>query len=138
MFSLEETFRAACRDREIPGAVLVATDKTGTSAIHLLNYSIQHSIFLGKFRYSKSFGVRSLEDGHQEPLEQDAIMGLASCTKLLTSIAALQCVERGLLQLDEDVVRVLPEFKDIEIISEADEPPGELKFKKATKAITLR
>ncbi len=55
-------------------------------------------------------------------------MGLASCTKLLTSIAALQCVERGLLQLDEDVVRVLPEFKDIEIISEADEPPGELKL----------
>ncbi len=65
-------------------------------------------------------------------------MGLASCTKLLTSIAALQCVERGLLQLDEDVVRVLPEFKDIEIISEAYEPPGELKFKKATKAVTLR
>ncbi len=65
-------------------------------------------------------------------------MGIASCTKLLTSIAALQCVERGLLKLDEDVVRVLPEFKDIDIITGSDESTGELKFKKATKAITLR
>ncbi len=65
-------------------------------------------------------------------------MSIASCTKLLTAIAVLQCVERGLLHLDEDVVRVLPEFKDIEVITGADESTGELKIQKATKVMTLR
>ena len=95
-------------------------------------------MYIGKFQYSNSFGVRSLEDGQEKPLEQDTIMGIASCTKLLTSIAALQCIEKGLLKLDEDVVKVLPEFKDVEVVSGAEETTGELKIKKATKAITLR
>ena len=93
---------------------------------------------VGKFQYSNSFGVRALEDGQENRLEQNAIMGIASCTKLLTSIAVLQCVEKGLLKLDEDVVRVLPEFKDVEVVSGADETTGELTIEKATKAITLR
>lgn len=36
----------------------------------------------------------------------------------MTAIAVLQCVERGLLRLDEDVGRILPELKSVEIISD--------------------
>lgn len=36
MSSMEDIIQAACRDRDIPGAVLVATDKTGTYAADVL------------------------------------------------------------------------------------------------------
>lgn len=63
---------------------------------------------------------------------------MASCTKLMTGIAILQCVERGLFDLDEDVARLLPELKNVEIISDpegADDTPT-LRPKKTP--ITLR
>lgn len=40
-------------------------------------------------------------------------MWLASCKKLVTSVAMLRCVERGLLDLDEDFVRLLTDFKEM-------------------------
>lgn len=40
----------------------------------------------------------------------------ASCTKLITSIAAAQIVERGLITWDEDVSEFLPELKNTEIL----------------------
>jgi len=43
-------------------------------------------------------------------------MWIASCTKLMTSIAAMQCVERGLLKLDDGIYDVLPEFKGMPVI----------------------
>jgi CubicO group peptidase (beta-lactamase class C family) len=46
----------------------------------------------------------------------DATMWLASCTKLIGTIAAMQCVERGQLKLDEDVTTILPELKGIQIL----------------------
>jgi CubicO group peptidase (beta-lactamase class C family) len=65
-------------------------------------------------------------------------MWLASSTKLMTSIAALQCVERGLFKLDEDVTRLLPEFKDVEILRGFEEGTEKPILVKATKTITLR
>lgn len=48
-------------------------------------------------------------------------MWFASCTKLLTTVAAMQCVERGLLSLDGDICEVLPEFKGVQILTGFDE-----------------
>ena len=45
----------------------------------------------------------------------DTVFWMGSCTKLLTSISVLQCVEKGYFTLDEDVTRLLPELKDIEV-----------------------
>lgn len=46
-------------------------------------------------------------------------MWLASCVKLATTIAALQCVERGLFSLDStaDIERLLPEWATPEVLS---------------------
>ncbi|KKY18585.1 putative beta-lactamase family protein [Diplodia seriata] len=44
---------------------------------------------------------------------------LASCTKLLTSICALQCVERGLIGLDDPLDAYLPELCALPIITTA-------------------
>lgn len=62
---------------------------------------------------------------------------MASCTKLLTTVAALQCVEQGKLKLDEDIGTVLPEWKSPNILT-GFKDSGEPQFSKATKRITLR
>jgi CubicO group peptidase (beta-lactamase class C family) len=71
-------------------------------------------------------------------LELDALFWMGSCTKLMTSIAALQCVERGYFTLDEDVTRLLPELKDIEVQTSKKNETGAPVRVKARKTITLR
>jgi CubicO group peptidase (beta-lactamase class C family) len=44
-------------------------------------------------------------------------MWIASCTKVMTAISCMQLVERGLLNLDEPVYRLLPELKDLPVLS---------------------
>jgi len=68
----------------------------------------------------------------------DATFWVASCTKLLSAIAALQCVERGQFLLDEDVVRLLPELKDIDILTGFEEGTEKPIYSKPMKKITLR
>ena len=63
---------------------------------------------------------------------------MASCTKLMTSISALQCVERGQIGLDDDVSRVLTELRDIHILTGFKEGTEEPIFQKAENKITLR
>jgi CubicO group peptidase (beta-lactamase class C family) len=67
------------------------------------------------------------------------VLAIASCTKLLTAIAAMQCVERGLLKLDDDVTTTfLPEIANIEILTGFDEKTDQAILKPKTRAITLR
>lgn len=61
----------------------------------------------------------------------DHIFRIYSMTKLLTSIAAMQLVEKGLIGLDDDLSILLPEMAEIPILSN-----GQLQ--KANNAITLR
>ncbi|KAH7389073.1 beta-lactamase/transpeptidase-like protein [Cadophora sp. MPI-SDFR-AT-0126] len=122
--NFEQRMEEAVQNREIPGAILVAGDKEG------------------KFRYEKAFGYRSLKDPSSlDSMKLDAVMWLASCTKLPTTIAAMQCVERGLLKLDEDVTDILPELKGLKILT-GFEKDGNGNDKPVlvenTKAITLR
>ncbi|KAB5578015.1 beta-lactamase/transpeptidase-like protein [Coniochaeta sp. 2T2.1] len=64
-------------------------------------------------------------------------MYIASCTKLLTTVAALQCVERGLTTLDEDVRSIVTELQDLDILQ--DDGGGNIASKrKNTTPITLR
>ncbi|KAI7976122.1 hypothetical protein EIK77_008140 [Talaromyces pinophilus] len=86
--------------------------------------------------YSKSFGHRSLEKGvDSEPLQIDDIMTLASGTKLITSIAALQVVERGLVGVDDDLGEIIPELGALKVLREVD---GEVVLEERKKKITLR
>ncbi|KAI0181995.1 beta-lactamase family protein [Hypoxylon sp. FL1284] len=98
-FSHESAFEAACEAGEIPGAVLVAADATG------------------KFRYSKAFG----KTAHGETLSTDSVMWVASCTKLVTAVAALQQVERGHIGLDDDIASTLQDLDALPVLTEFDE-----------------
>ncbi|KAH7420158.1 beta-lactamase/transpeptidase-like protein [Cadophora sp. MPI-SDFR-AT-0126] len=117
MASLEEQFQKACDAREIPGVVLVASDAKGT------------------FTYQHAFGPKNPHSNDHVDLNTTFI--LASCTKLMTSIAALQCVERGLIGLDDDVSNILTELRDVLILKEC-EPGKEIVYEKPGTAITLR
>lgn len=70
-------------------------------------------------------------------MTKDVNMWIASCSKFPTSVAAMQCVERGQLSLDDDVTGVLPELKGLKILKKFDEG-AEPVFVENTKPITLR
>lgn len=74
--------------------------------------------------------------GDAKRLEFDQTFYVASCTKLITSIAALQLVENGLITLDEPLDRHLSELSSQPIVSLTEN--GQLKYEQATKSITLR
>ena len=94
---------------------------------------------IGSFHYAKTFGTRSLKDAESiKPISQDDIMWIASCTKLMTCIAVMQCVESGKLALDDDVSTILPEVKKMDILTGFDEETGKPTYTKAKNAITLR
>src|SRR3982074_170885 len=54
--------------------------------------------------YQGAFGVRAM--GAPTRMSIDTVFSIASMTKLLTSGAAMQLVERGQLNLDEPVARI--------------------------------
>ena len=86
----------------------------------------------GKFRYEKVFGLNA----PTEKITTNTTFRLASCTKLMASIAAIQCVERGRIALDDDVSAILTELKDIQILTGLRD--GGPIIKKAETKITLQ
>lgn len=91
MPTLEETFEQAVTDGVFPGAVILSMNKSGKST------------------YGKAFGKTSMDEGAKD-LQLNSVFQIASMTKLMTSIAALQLVEKGLIGLDEDMSPHIPEL----------------------------
>jgi CubicO group peptidase (beta-lactamase class C family) len=71
-------------------------------------------------------------------MQLDTVCFIASMTKLVTSICAMQCVERGLIGLDDDISNVLLEWKDVEVLEGFEEGSGKPVLRKAVNQITLR
>ena len=68
----------------------------------------------------------------KEPITNNHIFRIYSMTKAVTSLAAMQLVERGKITLDEPLDKLMPEMAEIPILTK------EGKLVKATKSITLR
>ena len=113
---LKDRVDAACTDQEkgIPGTVVVVVDKDG------------------KELFAHAAGKRGY--GQPEPMTLDNIFWIASCTKMITGIACMQLVERGMLALDdsEQVEKICPELKEVKVLQDC----GKLVKKK--RGITLR
>ncbi len=62
----------------------------------------------GDIAHHSTYGVRSLES--KEPFGDDTVVRLYSMTKPLTTIAAMQLVEQGLVQLKDPVAKFIPAF----------------------------
>jgi CubicO group peptidase (beta-lactamase class C family) len=85
----------------------------------------------------KEYGHQTLE-ADSPLIKTSNFFKLASCTKLITIIAALQCVDRNLITLDEPISNILPELGQLEIISWTNIQKKEFKLTKAKNQITLR
>ncbi|MEC8733810.1 MAG: serine hydrolase [Planctomycetota bacterium] len=70
--------------------------------------------------------------GDPTPVDADSLFDIASMTKAVTTVAALQMVEQGRVSLDQPLEGILPELAEIEILhADGTRTP-------ATRPITLR
>ena len=84
---------------------------------------------------SGAAGVRGVDN--PAAMTSDTVCWIASCTKAITSVGALQLVERGLLDLDEPVGSALPTLAAPRVLAGFD-TDGKPITQPATKPITLR
>ncbi|MBY0335199.1 MAG: beta-lactamase family protein [Acetobacteraceae bacterium] len=81
----------------------------------------------GRPVYARAVGTREAAGG--TPISADDMFRLASMTKIVTSVAALQLVEQGRLRLDDPISRHLPEFANLQVkrpdgsVVPAERPP---------------
>jgi CubicO group peptidase (beta-lactamase class C family) len=95
---IDETLRKGIAERKIPAAVGMAADAD-------------------KVLYAGAFGVR---DASGVPVTVNSIFQIASMTKAVTTVAALQLVEQGKIRLDEPVSRLLPQLAGPKVLDHFD------------------
>jgi methyl acetate hydrolase len=100
----------------VPGLVALATNATGTL-------------------YEGAFGRRDLSS--DMPMTTDSVFWLASMTKALTSVAAMQLVEQGRLALDAPIADILPHLATPSVLT-GFASDGTPELRPATGPITLR
>lgn len=110
--NLEEAFAAA----QLPGMVGLIVDRDG-------------------LRYSRALGLADASTGAQ--MGEDTLCQIASMTKALVSLAAMQLVEGGRLSLDAPIGDVLAELADPQVLTGFD-PAGQPQLRAAVRPLTLR
>ena len=96
------------------------------------------NVALGNIIYSKSLGKGTVKEGRDLPFTEDTICAIASMSKLMTSVAVLQCVEDGTLDLDENIRPKVPEMGKYGILTGFDDEKGTATFVPDDTPITLR
>ena len=99
----------------LPGVVAIVGDRDGTL-------------------YEGVCGRLSVEN--DEPASADTMFWIASMTKAVVSVAVLQLIERGELELEQPVADIMPAFGELPILEgfDADVP----RLRAATRPVTLR
>ena len=92
---IDSLLNSAVRNQDIPGAVACIVRN-------------------GSMVYKKAFGWRNIEN--RVAMQVDDIFRMASMTKGLTAVAILQLCERGLLFLDDNVSKYIPEFGNPQVL----------------------
>jgi methyl acetate hydrolase len=85
--------------------------------------------------YAGAFGVREI--GAATPMTVDTVVWIASMTKAVTSVAAMQLVEQDRIGLDEPLGQHLPELAAVQVL-EGFDADGEPRLRAARRPITLR
>ena len=67
----------------------------------------------GKEAFFNTWGYQNRAE--KTPMTRDTIFRIYSMTKPITSVAAMQLVEQGKMELDEPVSKYLPEFKNLQV-----------------------
>ncbi|KAL1407740.1 hypothetical protein Q8F55_007174 [Vanrija albida] len=88
----------------------------------------------GERLFLRAAGTKDLGTG--AAYADDTVFWVASCTKLITSVAALQLVAAGKIALDDDVGAVCPELAAPDLV--VSSTPEQVVTRKASNPITLR
>src|SRR5437763_1798753 len=99
---------------DVPGVVALAADQDGIV-------------------YAGAFGERELGTGVEMTL--DTVCWIASMTKAVTTVAALQLVEQGRLTLDGSLEAILPPLGTVQVLDGFD-ADGTPRLRAAKQAIT--
>lgn len=113
--AIDETLRSGLARHKIPAVVAMAANGKRTL-------------------YQGAFGTR---DASGVPVAADSIFAIASMTKAVTTVAALQLVEQGEVRLDEPVSKHLPTLADLEVLDGFD-ANGKPQLRPAKTPVTLR
>jgi CubicO group peptidase (beta-lactamase class C family) len=100
---IEQLLEQAAADATVPGAAVAVTDASGSTELATA----------GRLRIDE-----------ETPVSAETMFRLMSMTKALGSVAALQLVEQGRLELDQTVASVLPAFGELKVLDgfDGDQP----------------
>jgi methyl acetate hydrolase len=112
---VDETLRSGIARRKIPAVVGTVADT-------------------GKTLYAGAFGTR---DTSGTPVRVDSLFNIASMTKAITTVAALQLLEQGKVDLSEPVAKHLPQLANLDVL-EGFDAAGKPLLRPAKTQITLR
>ena len=113
---IDRVLNAAVADGRVAGVVALAADRSGTF-------------------YQGAFGQRGL--GAVAPMTMETVFWIASMTKAVTGVAAMQCVEQGKLALDQPAGEIMPELAEPHVL-EGYDAAGKPILRPARRKITLR
>ena len=115
--SLDEKLFAAVARGDVPGLVVMAATRN-------------------RILYQGVFG--KAEVGRARPMTADALFRIASMTKAVTSVAAMQLYEQGRFALDDPAGKYLPELADLKVFESFDQSTGAYHVRPAATPITIR
>lgn len=91
----------------------------------------------GKTLYSNALGKQSFASD-SPAVTTDSVFRIASLTKLVTAVAAMQVVEKGLIGLNDNVGAVVPELAERDVLRGFNDDDGIPVLDRMTQPITLR
>ena len=97
--SIDAVLQGAVARGDVPGVVAIAADDDGVV-------------------YEGAAGERATNAA--DPITADTMLRIASMTKMVTTVAALQLSEQGTLDLDAPVDTYRPEFSDVQVLDGFD------------------
>ena len=113
---IDAALSRAVEAKEIPGVVAMAATDDG-------------------IMYEGAFGLRDLENG--PAMTRDTVFRIASMTKAVTSVAAMQLVEQGRLQLDQPIGEIVAELASTQVLEGFDASGGP-RLRPPKRPVTLR
>jgi methyl acetate hydrolase len=112
--AVDQVLAAAVAEGDVPNVTALAADRDGVI-------------------YEGAAGPRVV--GQDDPIGPDSMLRIASMTKMVATVAALQQSERGNLELDAPVDTYLPEFAELQVLEAFDGTP---KLRPAGARATVR
>ena len=114
---IDAALQGAVERNDVPGVVALIADRRGV-------------------RYQGAFGAADVSTGRA--LTADALFRIASMTKAITSVAAMQLIEQGRFGLDDPVEKFLPELANLKVFESFDAATGAYRLRPASRAPTVR